>query len=92
MMTMPPELLHRSTLFGTSPLDALRGERGSSLIELALILPVLLLMLVGSIDFGRAFFVAIEVSSAAEAGVDYGIQQAADTSGCRLPRFWMLRT
>ena len=62
-------------------LVALRHEQGSSLIELALVLPVLLLMLVGSIDFGRAFYAAIEVSSAAHAGACYGLQQPSDTSG-----------
>jgi Flp pilus assembly protein TadG len=58
-----------------------RRDEGSALIELALLLPVFLLLFVGSIDFGRAFYAAIEVSSAAEAAAWYGAQQPSDTSG-----------
>jgi Flp pilus assembly protein TadG len=54
---------------------------GSSIIETALLMPLLLLILVAAIDFGRAYFMAIEVSSAAEAGALYGIVNPADTAG-----------
>ena len=53
----------------------------SSLIEVAIICPVCILLLVGSVDFGLGFYTAIEVSSAAQAGASYGIQQPADTAG-----------
>jgi Flp pilus assembly protein TadG len=56
-------------------------DDGSQLVELALVLPLLLLILAGSIDFGRAYFVAIKVSSAAEAGATYGLQNPTDTTG-----------
>lgn len=58
-------------------------EEGSSLAELALLMPFFALLLFGAIDFGRAYFVAIEVSGAAHAGADYGSQNWGDTSGIR---------
>jgi len=33
----------------------IRGERGTALVELALVLPLLLLVLLGMLDFGKAF-------------------------------------
>lgn len=54
---------------------------GSSLIETALLLPVLLLLLVGAFDFGRAYYAALEVASAAEAGALYGVQYPSDAAG-----------
>jgi len=57
------------------------GEEAVSLIETALLLPVLLLMMVGAVDFGRAYYAAIEVQSAAEAGALYGVQYPSDTTG-----------
>jgi Flp pilus assembly protein TadG len=57
------------------------GSGGSSLVEAALILPILVLMMVAAIDFGRAYSLAIEVSSAAHAGALYGAQNPSDTAG-----------
>jgi Flp pilus assembly protein TadG len=56
-------------------------EEGSALIELALLLPVFLLLFMGTVDFGRGFFAAIEISAAAEAAATYGVQQPSDTAG-----------
>ena len=56
-------------------------ERGSSLVELGLVLMTLLLMLIGVIDFGRAYYLSVEVSSAAYAGALYGSQNNSDTAG-----------
>ncbi len=54
---------------------------GSSFVELAIVLPMLLMVLVPAADIGRALFAAIEVSSAAEAGAMYGVQNPGDTAG-----------
>jgi len=51
-----------------------RSERGTSLIEFAIILPVLCFLLVGLIDFGRAMYYGIMASNAARAGAQYGAQ------------------
>jgi Flp pilus assembly protein TadG len=54
--------------------DALRNRqsRGSALVEAALLLPVMFLMLFGTMDFGRVYFTGMAVASAARAGVQYG--------------------
>jgi Flp pilus assembly protein TadG len=56
-----------------------RQETGASLVELGFLLPVLSLMLLGTVDLGRFTYVSIEVASAARAGVQYG-QQSGTTS------------
>jgi Flp pilus assembly protein TadG len=48
-----------------------RGSQAQALVEFALVLPLLLLLLVGIIDFGRALFVYSEVSNAAREAVRY---------------------
>ena len=63
--------------------DLLRGERGNSLIEIALLLPFFLLLVMGAVDFGRAFYWAIQVEGAAQAGAEYGAQHPSDTTGMK---------
>lgn len=57
---------------------ASKGERGQSMIELALLLPMMLLILIGVIEFGRAAYFYLEVADAAKAGAQYGSQSMAD--------------
>jgi Flp pilus assembly protein TadG len=45
------------------------SERGTALIEFTLILPLLLLLTVAAVDFGRAFFVRGVLEQAAREGV-----------------------
>ncbi len=62
----------------------LRSESGTSVIELALVLPVLAFLLIGLIEVGRYAYYAIVAANAARAGVQYGAQSlttAQDTSG-----------
>jgi Flp pilus assembly protein TadG len=59
----------------------LRDDSGNSLLEVALILPVLVLMLVAAVDFGRAYVVGIQLASATQAGVLYGMQTPTDVTG-----------
>jgi Flp pilus assembly protein TadG len=59
-------------------------ERGQSLVELALVVPLLLLLLVGIIEIGRFAYYSILVSNAARAGAQYAAQNLAtakDTTG-----------
>jgi len=51
-----------------------RKESGNAMVETALTLPMLVVMLLGAAEFGRIACTAIEVSSAARAGVSYGAQ------------------
>jgi Flp pilus assembly protein TadG len=60
------------------------NETGQSLAELALLLPIFLVLLLGAAEFGRLTYIGIEVSNAARAGVQYGAQSratASDASG-----------
>jgi Flp pilus assembly protein TadG len=58
-------------------------EQGSSLVETALVTPFLLLLAVGALDLGRAFYLANEIAGAAQAGAEYGMQNPTDTTGMR---------
>ncbi len=46
-----------------------REGRGQSLVEFALVLPMVLLLVFGVTDLARAFYYSIEISGAARAGV-----------------------
>ncbi len=61
--------------------DRRRRSRGQSLVELALALPVLLLLLLGTIDLGRAFFDYIQMRNGAFEGARYGARLPGDTAG-----------
>lgn len=59
-------------------------ESGGALVETALTVPLLVLLVLGSVEFARVAYTAIEVSNAARAGVSYGAQNggtASDTTG-----------
>ena len=63
-----------------------RGWRGQTLVEVALLLPIMLMLLVGLIEMGRYAYFDILISNAARAGAQYGAQsliQAADIGGIR---------
>ena len=50
----------------------LRSERGQSLVELALVLPLLILLLAGMVDFGRAFSNYIVITNVGSRGCSDG--------------------
>src|ERR1700680_3365484 len=61
-----------------------RNDTGQALLELALVLPFLLLLLIGVVQVGILSYAGIEVANAAQAGAKYGAQNratAADTAG-----------
>jgi Flp pilus assembly protein TadG len=65
-------------------LRRLGAQQGTSMLELAFLLPTLTMLLLGVLEFGRLLFAAIEVTDAARAGVAYGsrtLVTAMDTSG-----------
>ena len=62
----------------------LTGDAGQSLVELALTLPLLILILLGAAEFARFAWASIETTNAARAGVQYGAQThitASDNAG-----------
>src|SRR5216684_902502 len=61
-------------------------SRGQAAVELALCMPLLLALFIAVAETGRAFYIAISVSNAARAGVQYGAQNlstAGDDAGMR---------
>ena len=50
----------------------IRGTRGQSLAEFALLLPVLLILVLGAIDFGRVYFAYVSVTNASRNAAQYG--------------------
>ncbi|QSO48169.1 TadE/TadG family type IV pilus assembly protein [Alicyclobacillus mengziensis] len=56
------------------------GERGQSLVEFALVLPILLLLLLGIIDFGRVLSAYYVVDHAARDAVRYASVGASDST------------
>lgn len=46
-----------------------RSESGAAAVEMALVLPLLLLLVGGVVDFGRAYFTQITLTSASREGV-----------------------
>lgn len=60
-------------------------EDGQSLVELALTVPILLLLLLGAAELARVAYAAIEVSNAAEAAVRYGAQNSSTASPLNWP-------
>jgi Flp pilus assembly protein TadG len=55
--------------------------KGQSMVELALALPTLLLLLLGTIDIGRVFTGYIEMRNGAFEGARYGARVPTDTMG-----------
>ena len=68
----------------TSSADLIRGQSGASLVELALLSPLLVVLLLGAGDFGRVLYWSITLAQSARAGAQYGAQNtaaAANTAG-----------
>lgn len=61
------------------------GEWGQSLIETALLLPILLLLVFNAINFGYFFFVALNLAAAPRMGVQHSIIGGATPAQLDLP-------
>jgi Flp pilus assembly protein TadG len=67
-----------------TPAKRLRKDSGTSILEMAFLLPILLLLALGVIEIGRYAEFSILVTNAARAGAQYGAQNlatAADNTG-----------
>jgi Flp pilus assembly protein TadG len=60
-----------------------RRRSGQSLVEFVVVLPVMLLVLLMAIDFGRLLFSYVQITNAAREGAAYGITHPEDTAGIR---------
>jgi hypothetical protein len=66
--------------------SASRRQGGAAIVELGLVLPLLLLLFLGTMDFGRVMYWSITLTHAARAGAQYGAQSngsAGDYPGIR---------
>lgn len=54
------------------------GERGQSLTEFAMLLPVLLIIIAGVLDLGRLYYAYVMVTDAAAEGLAYAINNPPD--------------
>ena len=54
-----------------------RGERGTAAVEAVFALPLLAVLLVGTLDFARVFYAAMAVDHATRAGAVYGAQSSS---------------
>ena len=55
--------------------------RGQSLVELAVATPVMLLLLLGTVDVGRLFFGYIDMTNAVREGAGFGAHSPTNTGG-----------
>jgi Flp pilus assembly protein TadG len=58
-------------------------ERGQTVVELALVMPLLALLVVGLFDFTMAVSRSAQLTSAVQEGAAYGRRSPSDTSGIR---------
>ncbi len=63
----------------------LKKDQGQSLVELALLLPVLILILLGAIDLGRAYFAYVGITNAAREGARAGMDNPTNFGDCATP-------
>jgi uncharacterized repeat protein (TIGR01451 family) len=63
------------------PLGSRRPSRGQGFVEFALILPFLLLLMLGIVEFGYVFTAYSGLFNAAREGVRYGVTNPKDVSG-----------
>jgi Flp pilus assembly protein TadG len=57
-----------------------RSESGASLVEFAIVAPVLIALLIGMIEVGRYTYIAILAANAARAGVSFGAQSLSNAA------------
>jgi TadE-like protein len=66
---------HLRSLFRRERRAGAPGPRGQSLVEFALVLPLLLVFLLGVADFGRVFTASITIEAAARNGAEAAAQE-----------------
>lgn len=59
-----------------------RKQAGQSVVEFAILLPIILLLIMGALDLGRAFFMKIALTNAAREGAYYLSYNQADKTTC----------
>jgi Flp pilus assembly protein TadG len=67
--------------FGSDSKRGLRGERGAVAVEFAIILPVLLLLVFGIVDFGHGWYMRHVLESSCREGARYATRYQTKTDG-----------
>lgn len=62
-------------------MSRVRRTHGVAAVEFALVLPFLMLLLAGIMDFGRAYSLRVTLTNAAREGARYAAGNPTDTSG-----------
>lgn len=57
-----------------------RDQNGGAILEMAIALPILMLILLGTADFGRVFHDSIAVQNASRMGAQYAVVTASSTA------------
>ena len=84
LTTRKSKLLTKTTKSRTPRCGIRAWQSGQALIELAFVVPVLLILALGVIEIGRYAYIAILIGNAAHAGASYGAQshqQSSDQGG-----------
>lgn len=68
-------------LAGMRKVDEMVEQKGQSLVEFAFFAIFLSILLAGVADFGRAYFIFIQIRDAAQEGASYGSFEPHDFSG-----------
>lgn len=61
-----------------------KQSRGQSVVEVALVLPILLMMMMGLLDFGRAYYTIVALRDAADEGASYAAMNRSDETEVKL--------
>jgi Flp pilus assembly protein TadG len=72
-------------IHATRGLPPLKGERGSGLVEYAVVFMILITMLLGIVEFGRALYAYHFVSSAAREATRYAMVRGCSTPTTNCP-------
>jgi Flp pilus assembly protein TadG len=62
-----------------------KNSRGQSLVETALIVPLLLILILNAINFGYFLLVTLNLTSATRNGIEYAIQGSSTPANASLP-------
>ena len=69
----------------TRKLSRIRDSRGQSLVETALMIPLLLMLILNAVNFGYFLLVTLNLTSAARSGIEYAIQGSSTVANTSLP-------
>ena len=70
----------------TRRISSARDSRGQSLVETALMIPLLLVLILNAVNFGYFLLVTLNLTSATRNGIEYAIQGSSTPSNTSLPQ------